>query len=123
MKDQLKEIESGIKKLEQDADNFFKKYGIEIENAQYQEKLFELRTNMHDYEKLLETLEKNGENSKKCSELETELEKYMNTIGAGTSKDFISELSALKSSTTRNFGLQTKTLRKPSTEENSLKQS
>lgn len=100
MKDQLKEIESGIKKLEQDADNFFKKYGIEIENAQYQEKLFELRTNMHDYEKLLETLEKNGENSKKCSELETELEKYMNTIGAGTSKDFISELSALKSSTT-----------------------
>ena len=40
MKDQLKEIESGIKKLEQDADNFFKKYGIEIENAQYQEKLF-----------------------------------------------------------------------------------
>ena len=65
MKDQLKEIESGIKKLEQEADNFFKKYGIEIENAQYQEKLFELRTNMHDYEKLLETLEKNGENSKK----------------------------------------------------------
>ena len=86
MKDQLKEIESGIKKLEQEADNFFKKYGIEIENAQYQEKLFELRTNLHDYESLLETLEKNGENSKKCSELEAELEQYMNTIGAGHQK-------------------------------------
>ena len=96
--EQLEQIQSGIATMESEVSQFYDRFGMEAQPDQYQEKLFELRSKAHDYNRFTEQISKKAKTRSDSQKLATEIEDYLKKYGCDPSADYVQSLSSLKSS-------------------------
>ncbi|WP_455719304.1 ATP-binding protein [Agathobacter sp.] len=98
LKEQLEQIQSGITTMESEVSQFYDRFGMEAQPDQYQEKLFELRSKAHDYNRFTEQISKKAKTKADRQKLESEIEAYLEEYGCDPKEDYTQSLSRLKSS-------------------------
>lgn len=96
MKEQLELIEKGIGAVEEEVSNYFKQFGEEVSVDEYQEKLFGLKTQLHEYHRFKDQSAKLKEANAHYEKLEKELADYIESLGVHSENDFANELSNVK---------------------------
>lgn len=96
--EQLEEIQSGIATMESEVSQFYDRFGMEAQPDQYQEKLFELRSKAHDYNRFTEQISKKAQTRADRQKLESEITDYLKEYGCDPTEDYTQSLSRLKSS-------------------------
>lgn len=97
MKEQLGQIQDGIATMESEVAQFYDSFGIEASEEQYQEKLFELRTKAHDYNRFNEQISKKAQTKAEYEQLEDSIKTYLKQYGYEEDSDYAVSLSQLKS--------------------------
>lgn len=96
--EQLKQIQSGISTMESEVSQFYDTFGIKAQPDEYQEKLFDLRTKAHDYNRFTEQISKRSQTKADRQKLESELTDYLKVYGCALDEDYTQSISKLKSS-------------------------
>ncbi len=96
--EQLKQIQSGISTMESEVSQFYDTFGIKAQPDEYQEKLFDLRTKAHDYNRFTEQISKRSQTKADRQKLESELTDYLKVYGYALDEDYTQSISKLKSS-------------------------
>ncbi len=96
--EQLEEIQSGIATMESEVSQFYDRFGMEAQPDRYQEKLFELRSKAHDYNRFTEQISKKAQTRADRQKLESEITDYLKEYGCDPTEDYTQSLSRLKSS-------------------------
>ena len=96
--EQLEQIQSGIASMESEVSQFYDRFGMEAQPDQYQEKLFELRSKAHDYNRFTEQINKKSQTIADRQKLESEITDYLKVYGCDPENDYTQSLSRLKSS-------------------------
>lgn len=96
---QLEDIQTGINSLEKNISDFFEEYDITTDESQYQEKLFELRTGLHDYIRLTGQKNKMLRTQDEYEGLEKRLKEYLQEKGVADTENITRSLTELKKKT------------------------
>lgn len=99
LKSKLEEIKDGIDSMEKEVDAFFKSFLIEASSDTYQEKLFELKTMLSDFNRLSDVCYRKEQAAKQISDLKDKTTAYLGKYGY-KNDDYdvaLSELKNLKS--------------------------
>ena len=98
LKAELSQIESGIAIIEKEIKEFLDLYGKDTDPAAYQTAIYEIKTEMSDYTRLMASKEKADAAQKRCDELKEAIENYGRIVGYDFGDNLIEDINRMQAS-------------------------
>ncbi len=98
LKAELSQIESGISIIEKEIKEFLDLYGKDTDPTAYQTAIYEIKTEVSDYTRLMASKEKADEAQKRCDELKEAIENYGRIVGYDFGDNLIADINRMQAS-------------------------